>query len=205
LPRTTLTAALLSISSLWTQLCAAGAIDDRYGNVDEARLAHASQEPGQWFTVGRDGDDTYYSPLHQINAGNVARLGFGWEYRTNTSRGMAATPLVVDGVMYTSGNRGVVYALDAATGKPIWVFDPLNKAAIGRAACCDVVNRGVAVWKGKVLCRLHERPTICVGREDGREDLAGRHAHGRARGVFQHWGRHRLRERSSSSAMRAAT
>src|SRR5882757_9159277 len=61
-----------------------------------------------------------------------------------------ATALVVDGVMYTSGNRGVVYALDATTGKQIWVFDPLNNAAIGRAACCDVVNRGVAVWKGKV-------------------------------------------------------
>src|SRR5882762_11393501 len=138
------------MSSLWTSLCAAGAIDSRFGNVDETRLAHALQEPGQWFTVGRDGDGTYYSPLHLINAGNVAGLGFAWEYRTNTSRGMAATPLVVDGVMYTSGNRGVVYALDAATGKPIWVFDPLNKAAIGRAACCDVVNRGVAVWKGKV-------------------------------------------------------
>ena len=115
-PRTTLTAALLSMSALWTSLCAAGAIDNRYGNVDETRLAHASQEPEQWFTVGRDGGDTHYSPLSLINAGNVAGLGFAWEYKTNTSRGMAATPLVVDGVMYTSGNRGVVYALDATTG-----------------------------------------------------------------------------------------
>src|SRR6267154_1605500 len=138
------------MASLWTSLCAAGAVDSRYGNVDETRLAHASQEPGQWFTVGRDGDGTYYSPLHLINEGNVAGLGLAWEYKTNTSRGMAATPLAVDGVMYTSGNRGVVYALDATTGKQIWVFDPLNNAAIGRAACCDVVNRGVAVWKGKV-------------------------------------------------------
>ena len=150
LPRTILAAALLSMSSLWMSLCAAGSIDNRYGNVDEARLAHASQEPGQWFTVGRDGGDTYYSALSLINAGNVAGLGLAWEYKTNTSRGMAATPLVVDGVMYTSGNRGIVYALDATTGKQIWVFDPLNSAAIGRAACCDVVNRGVAAWKGRI-------------------------------------------------------
>ncbi|MBS0374711.1 MAG: PQQ-dependent dehydrogenase, methanol/ethanol family [Proteobacteria bacterium] len=120
------------------------------GAVDAARLAAADREPDQWFTTGRDGGGTYYSPLAAIDAGNVARLGFAWEYATRTNRGLEATPVVVDGTMYTSGNWGRVYALDAATGRERWTFDPEVDGQYGRAACCDVVSRGLAVWKGRV-------------------------------------------------------
>ena len=87
----------------------------------------------------------YYSPLNAINDHNVATLGLAWEFKTGTSRGLEATPLVVDGVMYTSGNWGMVYALDAATGKSLWTFDPKIDRQVGRFVCCDVVNRGVVV------------------------------------------------------------
>ncbi|MBS0366579.1 MAG: PQQ-dependent dehydrogenase, methanol/ethanol family [Proteobacteria bacterium] len=107
-------------------------------------------EPGQWFTPGRDGQGTYYSPLTLINDHNIARLGFAWEYPLGTRRGQEATPVVVDGVLYASGNWGRVYALDAATGRAIWTYDPQVDGQYGRAACCDAVNRGLAVWQGRV-------------------------------------------------------
>lgn len=107
--------------------------------------------PGdQWSAIGGDWRGRYYSPLDSINAKNAQRLGFAWQYSLGTSRGMEATPVVVDGVMYTSGLWGHVYALDAATGKPLWTFDPRVPGRYGRYSCCDVVNRGVAVSKGRV-------------------------------------------------------
>src|SRR5271168_302254 len=72
------------------------------GAIDAERLARASREPDQWLMSGRDAGGTYFSPLADINSGNVARLGFAWEYRLGTHRGLEATPIVVDGVLYTS-------------------------------------------------------------------------------------------------------
>jgi quinohemoprotein ethanol dehydrogenase len=118
--------------------------------VDARRLAQAEREPDQWFTAGRDAGGTYYSPLDSINDQNVTRLGFAWDYQLGTRRGLEATPVVVDGVMYASGNWGRVYAVDAATGRELWRYDPQVDGQYGRYACCDVVNRGLAVWKGRV-------------------------------------------------------
>src|ERR1700731_4121782 len=94
------------------------------GNLDEARLKAADSEPQNWFTLGRDQNQTYFSLLAKIDATNVSRLGFAWAYDLATTRGQEATPIVVDGTMYTSGTWGYVYALDAATGKELWKFDP---------------------------------------------------------------------------------
>ena len=101
--------------------------------------------------MGRDGNETYFSPLAKIDDANIDRLGFAWTYDLGTSRGQEATPIVVDGVMYTSGTWGFVYAVDAATGKELWKFDPEADPRAARNPCCDLVNRGVAVWKGKVF------------------------------------------------------
>src|SRR5580700_1943814 len=125
-------------------------VAQQFGRVDDVRLRNASTETDQWLTTGRDSQGTYYSPLTQINDKNVGRLGLAWEFKTGTYRGLEATPVVVDGVMYTSSTWGVAYALNAATGEPLWKFDPVNNGQVGRNACCDVVNRGVVVWKGRV-------------------------------------------------------
>ena len=133
----------------------------RAGFVDEARLRAAPNEPGNWYTGGRDKDGSYYSPLATVNAGNVGQLGFAWQYDLGSPRrGQEATPIVIDGVMYTSGTWGYVYALDAATGRELWRYDPKATYQAARNPCCDLVNRGVAVWKGKVYVasvdgRLH--------------------------------------------------
>lgn len=131
------------------------------GDVDAARLREANREPQNWFTGGRDGDGTYYSPLKTINSSNVKNLGFAWTYDLGQpERGQEATPIVVDGVMYTSGTWGYVYAIDAATGRQLWRYNPQARYFAARNPCCDLVNRGVAVWKGKVYVasvdgRLH--------------------------------------------------
>ena len=80
----------------------------------------------------------------------MAKLGYAWEHKLGTRRGLEATPVVVDGVLYTSGVFGWVYAVDAATGKELWTYDPEVDGQYGRYACCDANNRGVAVWRGHV-------------------------------------------------------
>ena len=131
------------------------------GDVDAARLQAADAEPQNWYTLGRDQNGSYYSPLKDIDAGNVARLGFAWTYDLGQPlRAQEATPLVIDGIMYTSGTWGFVYALDAATGHELWRYDPKASYQAARNPCCDLMNRGVAVWRGKVYVasvdgRLH--------------------------------------------------
>ena len=113
-----------------------------------------------WSTLGRDTQQNYFSPLESMNSSNIGRLGFAWVYDMGTIRGQEATPIVIDGVMYTSGYIGITYALDAASGREIWRFDPKISYQPIRDACCDAVNRGVAVFKGRVYVasidgRLH--------------------------------------------------
>jgi quinohemoprotein ethanol dehydrogenase len=103
-----------------------------------------------WRTTGGDVGKSHFSRLADINAGNVARLGFAWEYQTNTNRVLEGTPVVADGVMYASGPLGRVWALDAATGRELWKFEPVVDMQANRSACCDQANRGVALAGGRV-------------------------------------------------------
>jgi PQQ-dependent dehydrogenase (methanol/ethanol family) len=128
------------------------------GNVTAARLLAAEGDADNWLGHGRTYAEQRYSPLAQVNDGNVRDLGLAWSVELDTNRGQEATPIVVDGVMYVSTAWSKVLALDAATGKVLWRYDPKPIGAQGAAACCDVVNRGVAVWEGKVF----------VGTIDGR-------------------------------------
>ncbi|RJG54521.1 PQQ-dependent dehydrogenase, methanol/ethanol family [Sphingobium terrigena] len=104
-----------------------------------------------WPFTGGDVGGSHFSRLTDIDAGNVARLGLAWSHDLGTNRVQEATPVVVDGVMYTSGNLGRVYALDAATGASLWTFEPEVDMQANRSACCDQANRGVAVADGKVM------------------------------------------------------
>lgn len=121
-----------------------------YGNITRDRLLKADSEPQNWMTTGRDFGKGHYSPLDQINRDTVSRLGFAWDYDTSTTRGLEGTPIEVDGVLYASGVNGRVYAINASTGAEIWYFDPHSDGQFDRYACCDEVNRGLAVWNGIV-------------------------------------------------------
>jgi PQQ-dependent dehydrogenase (methanol/ethanol family) len=127
------------------------------GNVDGARIA-AADANGEWVSYGKGYSEQRYSPLDKVSTANIGQLGLAWFAQFDTDRGQEATPLMVDGVLYTTTAWSKVFAFDAATGKQLWAFDPKVEGAKGFNACCDVVNRGVAIWKGHVF----------VGTIDGR-------------------------------------
>ena len=118
--------------------------------VDDARILAADLEPGNWLAHGRTFSEQRHSPLARINVDNVADLKLAWYWNTGDVRGLEATPIAVDGVLFSTGTWSRVYANDGRTGELIWQFDPKVPRVWGKFACCDVVNRGVAVWKGRV-------------------------------------------------------
>jgi quinohemoprotein ethanol dehydrogenase len=120
-------------------------------DVDTARIVAADSEPGNWLTHGRTYSEQRFSPLTAIDTGTVASLGLAWSYDLEMNRGAEATPLVVDGVMYVTSAWSIVHAIDARTGARIWVHDPGVSREVGPKACCDAVNRGVAVYEGRVF------------------------------------------------------
>lgn len=126
--------------------------------VDGPRIIAADREPGNWMSHGRTYDEQRYSPLDRVNADNIGQLGMAWTTKLDIDSGTEATPLVVDGVMYTTGAFSIVYAINAATGELLWKYDPKVPAENLGQGCCGPVNRGVAVWQGKVY----------VGSFDGR-------------------------------------
>jgi PQQ-dependent dehydrogenase (methanol/ethanol family) len=126
--------------------------------VDTARLLAADAEPGTWMAAGRTYSEQHYSPLLSINRGNVSKLGLAWFADVDTERGQESTPVMVDRVLYFTTAWSKVFAYDAKTGRKLWSYDPKVDPSIGAIACCDVVNRGVAIWKGKIY----------VGALDGR-------------------------------------
>ena len=126
--------------------------------VDTSRIIKADSEPGNWMSHGRTYDEQRYSPLAQIDTENVADLGLAWSYDLGTDRGVEATSIMVDGILYATSSWSIVVALDARTGRELWRFDPKVDKQKSLHTCCDVVNRGVAVWEGKVY----------VGALDGR-------------------------------------
>ena len=137
------------------------------GSVDAERIINADREPRNWLAHGRTYSEQRYSPLDQINADNADRLGLAWFFDTGTDRGLEATPIVVDGMMFTSGSWSVVFANDARTGELIWKYDPQVPREWGANACCDVVNRGVAVWEGKVFVGALDGRLLALDATDG--------------------------------------
>ena len=140
-------------------------------NVDEARLMASSteQNAGQWLAQGRDHSEQRFSPLTQINDKNVGRLGLAWYGDFDTRRGQESTPLVIDGVLYVTTAWSKVYAYDAKTGKELWKYDPKVPGEWGVNACCDVVNRGVAAWKGKLYLGTIDGRLIALDAATGKE------------------------------------
>lgn len=121
-----------------------------FADVTDARLNDAAATPGEWLGYGFDREETRHSPLTGITKENISDLGVAWTYDLATSRGVESTPIVIDGVMYVTSAWSIVYALDAKTGEELWVYDPGVDRAVGVNACCDVVNRGVALYDGKL-------------------------------------------------------
>ena len=135
--------------------------------VDAARIAAADSEPGSWLAHGRTYSEQRYSPLTQINAANVARLGLAWSQELGSLRGVEASPIVADGRMYVTASWSTISALDAKTGDVLWRYDPKVPREVGINACCDVVNRGVALWKGSVYAGTIDGRLVSLNADTG--------------------------------------
>ncbi len=163
-----------ALAAVWLAviLCACGKAP--VGAVDAQRLLAADQEPGQWLALGRTWQGDRFSPLARMNPDTIDTLGFAWEYpfrsrRGRVEHGQEATPLVVDGVIYASGPWGSAIAVDARTGEERWRYDPEVDGSYNRKACCDVVSRGLQVWKGKVYVATLDGHLVALDARDGRE------------------------------------
>jgi len=140
--------------------------------VDTARLT-ASLAPanaGQWMSQGRDYSEQRYSPLKQITADNVKDLGLAW-FADLAERGGSyeTTPVVVDGRIFVTAPWSKVYAFDARTGKQLWKYDPKVPGEWAVSLCCGIVNRGVAVWKDKVIWGTLDGRLVAVNAKTGKK------------------------------------
>ena len=132
------------------------------------RLINADREPGSWLATGLNYHEDRFSKLEQINDTNVSQLGLSWYADIDTERGQESTPIVVDGVMYLTTAWSMVKAYDIKTGAQLWAYDPAIDRAKGNDACCDVVNRGVAAWNGKIYLGALDGRLIALDGKTGK-------------------------------------
>jgi quinohemoprotein ethanol dehydrogenase len=167
---TVLVVLLLLAASCAGNGAAPGAGERAMAAADGAARAFLSPslDAANWLSHGRDHAETRFSPLDGIHVGNVGALGVAWIMETGTDRGLEATPLIVDGTIYTTGSWSVVYAVDARTGAERWRWDPEVDPAMGQRACCDVVNRGVAYADGKVFVGVLDGRLAALDGANGR-------------------------------------
>lgn len=141
--------------------------------VNETTVTAASivqADPANWLSHGRTYSEQRHSPLNSITTDNVAELGLLWSYDLGTSRGIEATPIVHNGVMYVTSTWNIVHALDAKTGNKIWSFDPKVDKKQGAKGCCDVVNRGVAIWGDSVFTGTIDGRLISLNAKTGHKN-----------------------------------
>lgn len=130
-------------------------------------IASNARTTNDWPTHGLDYAETRHSRLDQINTGNVKDLGLVWSYNLESKRGVESTPLVVDGIMYVTASWSVVHAIDVRTGQRIWTYDPQVPREAGFKGCCDVVNRGVALYEGKVYVAAYDGRLVALDAATG--------------------------------------
>src|ERR1700723_919693 len=129
-------------------------------------LVHASNTPQDWLTYSGSYLSQRYSALDQITPGNVQNLEQKWIFQARSLEKFEATPLVVDGVMYTVQAPNDIVALDAATGRIFWVYNytPSKEAR----TCCGRVNRGLAILGGTLFMGTIDARLIAVDAKSGK-------------------------------------
>jgi len=136
--------------------------------VDMKRLLNADAEGGQWMTHSRTFNEQYFSPLDKINEKNVGNLGLAWFVDLPTNQNIETTPLMVDGALYLTLPWSKVMAVDARTGKQLWLYDPKVAGAWNINICCGVDNRGAAAWNGKIIYGTLDGRLIALDSKTGK-------------------------------------
>lgn len=133
--------------------------------VDHHTIVKAA--PDGWRTHGGTYEETRHSPLKDINRETVQKLGLAWSHDLHSSRGIEATPIVHNNILYVTSTWNVVHALDARNGEHLWTFTPEIDKTQAAYACCDVVNRGVAIWGDKIFTATIDGRLIALNAKTG--------------------------------------
>ena len=138
---------------------------DAPGQVTFDRLLHSANEPQNWLTYSGDYAGQRFSALDQVKTSNAGFLVAKWVYQTAATGKFETTPLVVDGIMYATGQDNRAFALDARTGRPIWLYQRQLPTDI--RPCCGRVNRGVAIWGDKVFLATLDAHVVALDAKTG--------------------------------------
>jgi quinohemoprotein ethanol dehydrogenase len=165
------TSALLTLSAAGILAMSWISLGLQNRRIDETALKTAGQTGDEWLTYGLNMGETRYSPLKQIDTTNVGRLGLAWTYEIGTGGGnQEGTPLMANGVLYGITNWSITYALDARTGKELWRYDPkVDQVVVRPKACCGIVNRGLAIYDGKIFVPVLDGRLVALDAAKGTE------------------------------------
>lgn len=137
-------------------------------SVTDQMLLNAQNDGANWIMAPRDYSSTRYSPLAQIDASNVKRMVPVWTFSFGTLDAQNTTPLVLDGVMYVTSSHGRIFAVDARSGAMKWMYAHPMPEDIGKMLCCDVGNRGAALYGDKVFYVTPDSHVIALDRDTGK-------------------------------------
>src|SRR5262245_44314595 len=146
----------------------------------DANALRNAAKSSEWLTYGGNYAETRYSPLRQIDASNVGRLGLAWTYVVGSGGGnQEATPLFSNGVLYGITNWSIAFAVEAKTGRELWRFDPavdpaFAAAGTNRGVCCGILNRGLALYEGKVIVPVLDGRLIALDAATGKTQWSSR-------------------------------
>src|SRR5213592_3668117 len=146
------------------------AVGQQTRRIDDQALRNAGKTGEEWLTYGLTPGETRYSPLQQIDTTNVSRLGLAWSHDIGAGGGnQEATPLFWNGTLYGITNWSIVFALDARTGKERWRWDPeVNQVTVRPKICCGIVNRGLAIYQGKIIAPVIDGRLEALDAETGK-------------------------------------
>jgi len=150
---------------LGTLLLAFSLATTTHAQVTFERIVNSGKEPQNWLTYSGDYAGRRFSPLDQINAANAHSLTAKWVYQTAATGKIETTPLVVDGILYATGQDDRAFALDARTGRPIWMYQYPVPPDI--RPCCGHVNRGLAILGDKVFLGTLDAHVIALDAKTG--------------------------------------
>jgi alcohol dehydrogenase (cytochrome c) len=158
--KTFFAAVLMASVSLGSHMALAG--------VTDADLANDQATAGDVVTNGMGRDAQRFSPLDKINRDTVKHLVPAWSFSFGgeKQRGQETQPIIYDGVMYVTGSYSRMWAIDVKTGKEIWQYDA--RLPEGILPCCDVVNRGAAIYGDLVYFGTLDAKLVALDRKTGK-------------------------------------
>ena len=135
--------------------------------VSHERLLSAADEPGNWLMYSHTYNSWRFSGLNQITTANVKNLRVKWLFQGRHIEKFETTPLVVEGIMYLTRPENAIYALDAATGRQLWMYEYRNPPRTFN--CCGKVNRGLAILGNTLFMNTLDMHVVAVDARSGHE------------------------------------